>query len=552
MGDVRSANWVRIIYSGVLILSFGLNACGDAGPGGLSSSGSFSDESGNNTRSNDGQNDNIVQKDMGAASTHFQRLELADYADGLSEMLHASRPGPREISNIVFDQETSIENKRGLTSYVWQWGQLFDHDVTLTGEMNPKEPAFIEIPIGDPFFDSAGDGAPAMIFNRSQYDPLSGQGFGSVREIINSTTSWIDGSFLYGPSDARAIWLRTLSGGKLKEGEGRLMPFNDGTQDNKPTSSPAFFVAGDVRANEQPGLAAMHTLFVREHNYWADKLALKHPDWNDERLYQHARRIVIGEVQGITYYDFLPAILGEDAFVPYAGYDPQINASISTEFATTFYRFGHTLLPPELLRLNADGSEALPPLALRDVFFNIDEILNNGIDKILSGLAYQKAQEMDALAIDEVRNFLFGPLGSGQLQDLVSLNIHRGRDHGIPDYNTVRTHFGLVAVDSFDDITKDPEVIARLQSAYGDPFDIDVFVGMLAEDHIPGTSTGPLLSAALKDQFERLRDGDRFWYENDAMLSNEEVAEIRGTQLSDIIRRNTGLTNIRDNVFILP
>lgn len=552
MTDVWNSRWGRIIYSGVLILSFGLNACGETGSVGSSLSGSVSDEIGENTRSSDGQNDNTVQKEMGAANTNFHRLELADYTDGLSDMFHPTRPGPREISNAVFDQENSIENHRNLTSYVWQWGQLLDHDITLTKEMNPKEPVAIEIPVGDPFFDPAGDGAPAMFFNRSQYDPLLAEGFGGSREIINSTTSWIDASFLYGPSDERALWLRTLSGGKLKESEGGLMPFNDGMQDNKPTTDPAFFVAGDVRANEQLGLAAIHILFVREHNYWADKLALKHPDWSDERLYQHARRIVAGEVQAITYNEFLPAILGEDAFVPYAGYDSEINASISVEFATTFYRFGHTMLPPVLLRLNADGSEARPPLALRDVFFKIDEILANGIDEILSGLAYQKAQELDALVIDEVRNFLFGPLGSGQLQDLVSLNVHRGRDHGISDYNTMRVHFGLPPVDGFDDITSDPEMMARLQSVYVDPFDIDVFVGMLAEDHIPGTSTGPLLSAALKDQFERLRDGDRFWYEYDLMLSDDEVAEISSTGLGDIIRRNTGLTNIRDNVFVLP
>ena len=100
-------------------------------------------------------------------------------------------------------------------------------------------------------------------------------------------------------------------------------------------------------------------------------------------------------------------------------------------FSTACFRVGHTLLSPTLLRLGEAGTIPEGNIPLAAAFFAPEAIiLDGGIDPILRGLAAQPAQEIDPQVIGAVRNFLFGPPGAGGL-DLASLNIQRGRDHGL-------------------------------------------------------------------------------------------------------------------------
>ena len=78
--------------------------------------------------------------------------------------------------------------------------------------------------------------------------------------------------------------------------------------------------------------------------------------------------------------------------------------------------------------------------------------------------------------------------------DLAAINIQRGRDHGLPDYNQARVDFGLAPVAVFSDITSDAAMQAELQSLYGSVNDVDVWIGALAEDHLPGAIVGELLT----------------------------------------------------------
>ena len=174
-------------------------------------------------------------------------------------------------------------------------------------------------------------------------------------------------------------------------------------------------------------------------------------------------------------------------------------------------------------------------------------ITDGGIEPLLRGLTVQHAQEIDARVVDEVRNMLFGPPGAGGL-DLASLNIQRGRDHGLPGYAEARGMLGLTPVTRFDQISSDPDVTDALASVYVDVADIDLWVGGISEDPVNGGHVGSLFFNILKIQFQALRDGDRYWYE--IALPVDEVIEIQNTTLADVIRRNTTIgAEIDDDVF---
>jgi hypothetical protein len=490
-------------------------------------------------RSIDGSGSNREDPQMGAAHTPLLRLFEAAYADGVSALAGPERPSPRAISNAASHQHGRSPIDRRVSDYFWQWGQFLDHDIDLTGPAEPSEPQDVPVPPGDPFFDPDGHGTAIIPFDRSIYDPTSGTGPDNPREQQNEITAWIDASNVYGSDPLRASALRTHDDtGRLATSPGRLLPFNTDGLPNVGGPDPGLFLAGDVRANEQVGLTALHTLFVREHNRLARSLRRRHPHLSGEKIYQRARRIVIAEMQVITYQEFLPVLLGPNALAPYRGYDRSVDARIANEFSTAAYRFGHSALSAKLMRLDRKLRETpAGHLALRDAFFAPQRITDEGgIEPLLRGLAWQVCQQVDVRVIDDVRNFLFGRPDSGGF-DLVALNLQRGRDHGLPSYNAARVALGLPAAQDFADISSDPDVQARLDAAYAHVDDIDLWIGGLAEDHVSGAKVGPTYHAILVDQFEALRDGDRFWYTR--TLGGKQRHAVERTRLSHIIRRNT-------------
>jgi hypothetical protein len=502
----------------------------------------------------DGTGNNVANPTWGAAGTALIRIAPTEYADGVAAPAGANRPSPRVLSNALSAQSDDEINNRNLTDFVYVWGQFLDHDITLSPSGTESLP--ITIPTGDASFDPAGTGTKTMSFKRTIVASGTGTSTANPREQVSTVTAYIDGSQVYGSDEGRAKALRTMSGGQLKTSAGNLMPFNTGGLSNANDShmlpDTKLFLAGDVRANENPDLASLQTVFMREHNRVAAEQQSAHPTWTDEQLYQAARQMVIAELQAITVNEFLPALLGNNSLRRYSGYKSSVNATISNEFSTTAYRFGHSLLDGELGRLNNDGTQAAPPISLARAFFNtsvFDAALPNhagDIDPFLKAAASGNAQEVDIRLVDEVRNFLFGAPGQGGL-DLASLNIQRGRDHGLADYNQTRVSVGLPRVTSFAQITSDTTVQEQLKQAYGSVDEIDLWVGALAEDHQPGSSVGPLTQRMLVEQFTRLRDGDRLWFQN--IFGGQQLDKLEGTRLSEVIKRNTSLTSLQPNVF---
>ena len=503
-------------------------------------------------RTIDGSNNNLANPELGSQGSALRENVPLDYGDGIGTPAGADRTNPRTISNAIGKQTAELPSQKGLTNLIWAFGQFIDHDLDLVPDSQVLNP--ISVPQGDPDLDPGNTGSVMIPINESQIVEGTGTSIDNPSQLPNLITSWLDGSNIYGSDEERAEFLRAESGGKLKVSSGNLLPFNDGTQenDNPRGSDPSsLFLAGDVRANENSVLAGMHTLFVREHNRLADSLASAHPAWNDEQIYQRAREINIAQYQNIIYEEYLPTLLGETAISNYSGYDSSVDPSITRIFANAAFRFGHSQLSSEILRLDREGQElSQGSLTLADVFFqSVSVVQETGIDPILRGVASSLSQDVDTRVIDDVRNLLFGGASGAIGRDLLAINIERGRLNGVADYNTVREAYGLSTVTTFSQITSDTELQSQLESVYDDIDDIDAIVGMFAEDKANGAAVGQTLNRVLSEQFTALRDGDRFYYEN--TFSNREIAEIQQVTLSKLILRNTDTKIIQNNAFSL-
>lgn len=512
-----------------------------------------------NYRTIDGSSNNLTNTEWGAVGVNLIRLTENGYADSISAIGGVNRPNPRTISNTLFSQETLINDPLNLSDYCWVWGQFMDHDIGITPDAT-FENATIDVPTGDNWFDPMGMGQAIIPMFRSASDINSGTDTENPRLHPNLITAFIDASMVYGSEQERADWLRTFEGGKLKTSSGNLLPFNTTTgeldaeidhdapeMDDATGFSDKFFVAGEARANENVLLTSFHTLFVREHNRLCDELATANPDWTDEELYQYARKIVGGLIQSIAYNEWLPAMGVE--LEAYTGYKEDVNPGLLNVFTAAAFRLGHTLLNSQILRMNNDGEYLPGELFLKDVFFNPMVVVNSGgIEPFLKGMGTQIQQDMDNKMVNDVRNFLFGPPGMGGL-DLAAINIKRGRERGLADFNSIRETFGLAPYTFFQEISANAEIFANLQSLYLDINNIDPWVGFLAEWHMPGALMGPTLMKIMEYQFTALRDGDRFYFENDPVLSEADKSEIRSTLFHDVIMRNTGITLMQEHVF---
>ncbi len=506
-------------------------------------------------RTYNGTNNNLTgssKKDWGATEIELFRELPAEYgaSDPKNAMNGTSRPSPREISNVLCDEPVTQFNSRNVAAFFYVWGQFLDHDITLTPQ-GTTESLPVTLPANEPLFTSP------IPFMRSEV--RAGTGVTNARQQTNINTAWIDGSVVYGSDATRASWLRTFVNGKIKTSAGNLLPWNtvtgeyaDAIDPNAPSMgndanhTVKTYASGDVRAAEHPGLTAVHTIFLREHNRICDQL-ITQGYTNDEEMYQIARKRVGAHIQVITYEEFLPAI--GISLSPYTGYKSTVRPDIANSFATAGYRLGHTMVADEVA-LRDDDCEELDPegLDLVDIFFVPQLLVDYGVEPFLKGFSTHKQYETDNKINSVLRNFLFGP-GFGI--DLASLNIQRGRDHGLPNYNAVRTYYTGSGVTNFSQITSDVAKAPALQSLYGNVNNIDLWVGILAEDRLPGKSVGKTVNAMLKSQFEKLRDGDFYFYKNDPFLPSNIRNQIKNTKFSELIMRNTELTSLQSNVFFI-
>jgi hypothetical protein len=584
-------------------------------------------------RSLDGSANNFANPAWGQVGTPYRRIAPARYADGVAAPV--AGPSSRYISNRVFnDVGQNIFSERGVSQWVWTWGQFMDHTFGLA--QGNGEPAPFGYDAADPL-ESFRNDLGVISFTRDAAAAGSGTTVGNPRQQVNTVSSYIDGWSVYGGTADRQEWLRQgpvdhrmannaaqllLQGGYLPRASARKLAAPAMVVDGQLRGHPQdAVVAGDVRANENMALTAVHTLFAREHNRIVDSLPLV---LTAEQKFQIARRVIGAEQQYVTYEEYLPAL--GIPLAPYAGYNPSVDATLTNEFATVAYR-AHSMIhgefdihvdaagfpPGKQANLRSMGVQItpVPPSQLSLVvpldraFFNPDLVRIIGLGPILAGLSDESQYKNDEQIDNSLRSLLFQLPGAQGVLDLGALDIERGRDHGMPSYNQLRRALGLVPNRSFRAITgeatgkfrddtlepvapmDDPSILdfvslfdingapvslnspnrqdvatsgirrttlaARLKSLYGSVGDVDAFVGMVAERHVPGSEMGQLQQALWKQQFEALRDGDRFFYAGDPAL--DQIRRQYGITyrhpLSELIALNAGVpaADLPANVF---
>eukprot|EP00095_Tigriopus_kingsejongensis_P005480 snap_masked-scaffold491_size156641-processed-gene-0.8 protein:Tk05480 transcript:snap_masked-scaffold491_size156641-processed-gene-0.8-mRNA-1 annotation:"hypothetical protein DAPPUDRAFT_301956" len=475
-------------------------------------------------RSVTGLCNNLDHPHWGSAMNAHHRFLAPDFADGISapRISVTGRPLPSARAVSTAGHRDTGFHDHAVTILLVAWGQLMDHDITLTGETK---------------------------------DPRTGK-----------TPKCCEGS-----THPNCLPIEIPSNDKFySKHNQRCMNFLESPDEGciRPSEDVYCFLAGDGRVNEQTVLAIIHTMLVREHNEIATEMSQVNPHWNDETIFQETRHIMAAIMQHITYNEFLPMVLGKDVMGQlelvllkdgYSDtYDPYVNPSASNAFSTAAFRFGHTLLPSTIERWSKShryvGSQRLSEMLQQPY----DLYKGGWADTYLLGLINQVAQAYDDSVTQEVTNHLFQEPGKKFGMDLAALNIQRGREHGIPGYNKWREFCGLPKVRSFDELLglMTNFTVAGYSRVYDSPDDIDLWSAGISEKPLPGSMLGPTFACIIGKQFQTLRHGDRYWYENGGWPSSftlEQLNEIRKMKLSRMLcDTSDDIDNLQVYAMVLP
>lgn len=542
-------------------------------------------------RTFDGVCNNLQHPQRGAVSAAFRRLLPANYADGISDPRVAVSgrvlPAVRSIS--TFQHRDLGFHDHAVTIFLPAWGQLIDHDMASGAETKdpqtneepkccdvPEErrhPACwpIDIPAEDPFFSHYRK--RCMNFVRSATGLKEHCKLGS-RSTFNTVTSILDAGFVYGTDEEKSRKLRVFRGGLLKsnsmhrdKGLKDLLPPNlDEKACKRDGERFDCFLAGDGRVNQQVMLVTLHTLLMREHNRIAEVFGQINPHWDDERIYQETRNIIAAQVQHITYNEFLPMVLGKHQMKKYGlllkqqgytTYDPELDTSLPVAFFAAAFRFGHSLLPSTIERWST-SHKFISSKKLSDMLLRPFDMYEAGVaDQYMSGFMNQVSQAVDDGVTKELTNHLF-KTKQGFGADLASLNMQRGRDHGMPSYNAFREFCGLPRARHWNDLSGafTNNTLQKYSDIYDSPEDIDLWSAGISERPAPGSMLGPVFACILGETFRNLRGGDRFWYENEGSPNSftpAQLEEIRRDKLSRIICDNSDhLDTVQVYSMVLP
>uniref|UniRef100_A0A8C1EKT8 NAD(P)H oxidase (H2O2-forming) n=1 Tax=Cyprinus carpio carpio TaxID=630221 RepID=A0A8C1EKT8_CYPCA len=485
----------------------------------------------------DGWYNNLADHDRGAADAALVRLFPAQYTDGVYlPRQEPHLPNPRQISNIATSGQSGLMSYRNRSVLSVAFGYHVWSEISESRRPGcPPEFMHIKVQKKDPVFGSNSSQPVLLQFQRAEWDPSTGNSPNNPRTQVNHVTAWIDGSSIYGSSSSWCDALRVFSRGLLASGSSQDMPRRSSSgylmwSTPDPSTSPGsqeLYEFGNAWANENIFTVTEGIIWFRYHNYLASKLHEEHPSWSDEELFQNARKKVIATFQHSLSFS--------------AGYQKYVDPGISAEFEAAAVRFGLTLAPPGVYKRY-----------ISQITFNPNLQSGQDVDELIMGMASQIAEREDNIIVEDLRDYMYGPLRFSR-SDAVALTIQRGRDFGLPSYNQIRESLNMRPVNSWNEINpklNNTQVLELAELYENDTSRLDLFVGGLLESQ---EGPGPVFSTIILDQFERIRNADRFWFENkqNGLFTEEEIQAIRNTTFHDVLLDVTSAEegDVQRNVF---
>lgn len=248
------------------------------------------------------------------------------------------------------------------------------------------------------------------------------------------------------------------------------------------------FAVGGDRVNSSPFAAMLNTLLLREHNWVAEELEQQNPGWDDERVFQTARNIMIPMFIKIVveqYINHATPTPFNIVTVPDVAWTANWNRPnwITAEFSL-LYRW-HSLMPDQIVW---DGRQ----IPLSDFTLDNGPLLQTGLLKGFQSAAGQAAGKIGALNTNP-------SLAGAEIAAIMQM-----RFNNIDRYNQYRAHFNMPKATTFEQITSNPAVAAVLRELYATPDDVEFYPGLFAEDRVPNSPLpGLLLKMVAVDAFSQ-------------------------------------------------
>ncbi|CAI6352433.1 unnamed protein product [Macrosiphum euphorbiae] len=293
-------------------------------------------------------------------------------------------------------------------------------------------------------------------------------------------------------------------------------------------------------------------MWVREHNRIALEVHKENPFWSDEEIFREAKKIVTAFIQHITYNEWLPALLGVN-YTKENGlglgqrtvYDVTADPTVSNSFATAILPFANSMIGDNISFWTIlDERYQNPTFEISEVA-KLKENYNKPLkcmedsSHMIIGLIVQATQKVDMLFTESITNYLYvmDPNYYSFGMDIVSLDIQRSRDHGIPSYTQFRKYCGLKDILNVQDLS---EIMVegsadKLLKLYKTWNDIDLLVGALLEKHVDDAMVGPTMRCLIREQFVRTRIADRYFYDVPGVFTDYQLENIKRVTLSRVL-----------------